>query len=231
MKKNILLASLAVLIMTATVSAQTQKVEVGGTTFGVRAGINFQNINGKYADGDRIKNDLVTRFHVGVNAEIPVAPEFYFQPGLLFTTKGTKGTEDFFGQQLEGKLNLSYLELPLNFLYKPVLGSGKLIVGLGPYVAYGIGGKLKLEAAGESGDMDVKFKNKVKNGDDMDKVYYKPFDAGANLLFGYEFSNRLSAQLNAQLGLVNINSKYDGVPEGDARSKNTGFGVSVGYRF
>ena len=51
------------------------------------------------------------------------------------------------------------------------------------------------------------------------KLYFKPFDAGANFVAGYEFSNRFSAQLNAQLGLVNINPKYDGLP--DRRFKST----------
>ena len=77
----------------------------------------------------------------------------------------------------------------------------------------------------------VKFKGNVKSGDDPNAVYFKPFDAGANFLFGYEFTNRFSAQLNAQLGLVNIHSDYDAIPDTDARSANTGFGVSVGYRF
>lgn len=204
--------------------AQSQNVQVGGTTFGVRAGVNFQNINGRDASDDKLENKLVPRFHIGANAEIPIAPEFYVQPGLLFSTKGTKFDEGYAGNP---KLNLSYIEVPVNLLYKPTLGAGKLLVGFGPYVAYGIGGKLKTDGD----DTDVKFKGKVKVGDDPNLVYFKPFDAGANFLFGYEFANRFSAQLNAQLGLVNINSDYDGIPDTDARSANTGFGVSVGYRF
>ena len=57
----------------------------------------------------------------------------------------------------------------------------------------------------------------------------KRFDAGANLLAGYEFSNKLSFQLNAGLGLIRLNNRADD----DTKSsiKNTGFGVSLGYRF
>ena len=40
------------------------------------------------------------------------------------------------------------------------------------------------------------------------------------LLFGYMFTPKISAQLNAQLGLVNIQQD----PPGDATVKNTGFG-------
>src|SRR5215217_1739003 len=106
--------------------AQTTQAEVGGTTFGIRAGVNFQNVNGKNASGSRLENKLKTGFNLGVNAEIPVAPEFYVQPGLLFTTKGA--TFDQAGS--DDKLSLSYIELPVNFLYKPQLGTGKLLVGL-----------------------------------------------------------------------------------------------------
>jgi len=222
MKKLSLVLMGAICLLTLQSTGQSQQVEVGGTTFGVRAGINFQNINGKDGFDHKLDNNLKTGFHFGVNAEIPVAPDFYVQPGLLFTTKGTKA--DYDG---DSKLNLSYLELPVNLLYKPTLGTGKLILGFGPYLAYGLGGKLKTD----DGNMDVKFKSRVKMGD-PEKQYFKPFDAGANFVAGYEFSNKFSAQLNAQLGLVDINSKYDGAPDDtDARSANTGFGVSVGYRF
>jgi outer membrane protein with beta-barrel domain len=224
MKKLSLVMAGALGLLSLQGLAQSQDVQAGGTTFGIRAGVNLQNINGRDAGDDKLENKLAPRFHVGVNAEIPVAPDFYVQPGLMFSTKGAKIEEGFGGSP---KLNLSYIELPINFLYKPTLGSGKLLVGFGPYFAYGIGGKLKTDGD----DTDVKFKGTVKAGDDPDVVYFKPFDAGANILFGYEFANRFSAQLNVQLGLVNINSDYDAIPDTDARSANTGFGVSVGYRF
>src|SRR5687767_8264513 len=100
--------------------AQSTSVSAGGTTFGIRAGVNFQNLNGKFAGVD-MENKLKAGFNVGVNAEIPLADEFYIQPGLLFTTKGAKADDD----ADNGKININYVELPVNFLYKPVLGTGK----------------------------------------------------------------------------------------------------------
>ena len=58
----------------------------------------------------------------------------------------------------------------------------------------------------------------------------KRMDYGGNLLAGYEFSSGLSFQLNAQLGLTDIHSEVQGVGD-KAKYKNTGFGVSTGYRF
>ena len=192
--KKVSLVICALCLLTTASIAQSKSVEIGGTTFGVRAGLNFQNINGRDISDDKLENKLVPRFHVGVNAEIPVAPEFYVQPGILFTTKGTK----YNGAFGDPTLSLSYIEIPVNLLYKPVVGNGKLLLGFGPYIAYGIGGKYKTD--GDEGK--VKFKGNVKSDDfDPNAIYFKPFDAGANFLFGYEFTNRLSAQLNAQLGL------------------------------
>ena len=198
----------------------TQVTTAGGTTFGVRAGVNFQNLNGEFGGNDW-DNKLKTGFHVGVNAEIPIADEFYLQPGLLFSTKGAKADNDN-----DSKINLNYLELPVNFLYKPVLGTGKLLLGFGPYAGYAIGGKIK----SDDGDMDIEFEKSVDNP--LQAIYtYRRFDFGANFLAGYEFTNKFSVQLNAQLGLANISPEIDGVDSDDYKTKNTGFGVSVGYRF
>jgi len=199
----------------------TATATMGKTTFGIRAGVNFQNVTGEAIDGKDLDNKLKAGFNVGVNAEIPIAPEFYLQPGLLFSTKGAKTDGS-----PERKVNINYLELPVNFVYKPVLGTGNLLLGFGPYAALAVGGKYKV---GDN-DFDLKFDNEVvANSVDAPRTL-KRFDFGANFLAGYEFSSKVSAQLNAQLGLVKINPKYTGVSN-DAKAKNTGFGVSVGYRF
>jgi len=200
-------------------------------TFGLRAGVNFQNVNGKDFNGDKLSYDLVPGYNIGANVEVPIATDFYIQPGLLFTTKGAKADKDYLGQSVDATTTLSYLEVPVNFLYKPALGSGRLLLGFGPYVAFGLGGKTRLEGSGQKKDYDVKYQNTVSATDPKDQTYFKKMDAGANLLFGYEFSNRLSAQLNAQLGLAKINPEYEYLSGDKSAWKNTGFGVSVGYRF
>ncbi|MCW3117581.1 MAG: hypothetical protein JWM28_1663 [Chitinophagaceae bacterium] len=205
MKTKIVIVSLLTVLIITNTKAQTN------LSFGVRAGVNFQNLTGKDDAGDKYSNKLKTGFNLGANVEIPVATDFYLQPGVLFSTKGAKY------KNIDAKTNLSYIEIPVNFIYKPVLGDGKLLLGVGPYAAFGIGGKDKVGNTSS----DVQF------GSQPGEI--KRFDAGGNFLVGYELSNHLSAQLNAGLGLVNINNR----PDGDTKSslKNTGFGVSLGYRF
>lgn len=230
MKKRISLILVMALGSLFSQAQQTVK-NSGGTSFGLRAGVNFQNITGKDEDGNKLENDLLTGFNIGINAEIPLAPQFYFQPGLLFTTKGAKSEDLILGQSIKGKINISYVELPLNFLYKPMLGQGRLLMGFGPYVALGVGGKATYEGGGSSLSEDIEFKKTVKLSDPDDVFYVRPMDAGANLLFGYQFANKVSVQLNAQLGLTKINPEYEGASNDRTEAKNTGFGISLGYRF
>lgn len=217
------IALIAACMLTGLLSqAQSKKAATGGSSFGIRAGVNFQNLNGEFLGTD-MDNKIKTGFNIGVNAEIPLADEFYLQPGLLFTTKGADLDDNN-----NGKFNISYLELPVTFLYKPLLGTGHLLLGVGPYAGYAIGGKIKRD----NGDIDLEFNSKLTSAEAIRYFYtIRRFDFGGNLLFGYEFSNRLSAQLNAQLGLANISPKTDGLNTDDNHTKNTGFGVSLGYRF
>ena len=217
--------SIVAILMLAGFTAQTQ---AQGVSFGLRAGFDMQNLNGKDFDGDALELDLVPRFNAGLFAEIPVAPDFYFQPALLFSTKGAKSTNEFLGLDSEIDFNLGYIELPLSLLYKPILGNGRFMLGFGPYLGYGITGKAKYTLNNTSTDADIDWNNEYEA--DGSIAQFKPFDFGANVFFGYELAMGLSFQLNTQLGLVNINPDSSG-DDGDTTVKNTGFGLSLGYRF
>jgi hypothetical protein len=131
-------------------SAMAQSGETGKTSFAILGGVNFQNLNGEDMSGDKRENDLLIGYHVGVNMQLPVAPQFYFQPGLQFSTKGAKSVS-----ALTPTYKLSYIELPLNFVYKALLGNGFFMVGLGPYVAYGIAGKAIYDIGPVTSESDI----------------------------------------------------------------------------
>jgi len=144
MKKQIFILMMAATTVAMSTEAQTTPNK---TSFGLRAGVNFQTLNGKNSAGEKFEHKLNTMWHAGVTADVPLASDFYIQPGLLYSRKGA---------ELEGesKAVFSYLELPVNFLYKPALADGRLLLGFGPYVAYA------LDAYGESeaGDkVEIKF--------------------------------------------------------------------------
>jgi len=77
--------SLIVVMVLGTIFSQAQQKtsHTGSTSFGLRAGVNFQNINGKDENDDKLKNDMLIGFNIGVNAEIPVGVDFYFVCSIL----------------------------------------------------------------------------------------------------------------------------------------------------
>lgn len=208
---------------------------------GVRAGLNLSTIHWKDADGRDISGvKRVPGFHAGLTFDIPVAPDFYIQPGALLTTKGGELREEasevyweetyYSGEYT--RLNAYYLEVPFNFIYKPQVGMGRLMVGAGPYVAYGLGGKYKDYFDGNITTDKLEFLNdwddQSTNGDIQ--PYGKPLDFGLNVLGGYEFNNRFSVQLNAGIGLANIEPN-DAGRKPDLSMKNSTVGISLGYKF
>ncbi len=207
--------------------AMAQSTEPGKGGVAVLGGINFQNFNGTDFNGDKLENELIPGFHAGLNVQIPIVPEFYFQPGLLFSTKGAKNVTG----QLTSTYKLSYLELPLNLVYKSLVGSGYITLGFGPYVGYAVAGNVTYVTGSVEVKDDVVFTSEVNSGDPLLTPYFKAMDIGGNLFFGYEMAGGLLVQLNTQLGMVKINPDDMRIADNKTNVKNTGFGLSVGYRF
>jgi hypothetical protein len=225
MKKIVLTASMVSALVYGATAQQTtvSMVKSDGTSVGIHAGANMYNINGKNAAGAELDNKLKTGFSAGVNVAIPLGSGFYVQPGVDFTQKGAETENDI-------KTTLNYIDIPVHFLYKPILGTGNMVLGFGPYVGFGISGKVK-NASGTTSD--VEFKDDYDSTLPTGTLQLRRADAGANLLAGYEFANKLSVNLKAQLGLKDINPD---VPDNSStnnqtRFRNTGFGLSLGYRF
>jgi hypothetical protein len=209
-------------MLSATLTMAQSKI-----SFGILGGVNFQNLNGKDADGDKLTNDMILGYHAGVNVQIPIAPQFYFQPGLLFSTKGAKNSTG----SITSTTKLNYIEMPLNVVFKAELGSGYFMLGLGPYIGYGISGKVNTEGGSVSLKTDVKFKNVVETSDPITVSYYKALDAGGNIFAGYELASGIFAQLDTQFGMLKINPENKWITDDKSSVKNTGFGLSIGYRF
>ena len=222
--KNILLSIVLLLVLSATHAIAQEKSKV---SFGILGGVNFQNLKGELSSGDKLDNDMLLGFHGGVNVQIPIVAGFYLQPGLLYTLKGAKKT----GNLSTETTKIAYLEVPLDLMYKANLGKGFFMLGFGPYVAYGISGNVKNEGSSVTIDRDIEFKDVVEITDPLLVPYYKAFDMGANAFVGFETEGGLFLQLETQFGLVNINPEDKRILSDKSSKKNTGFGLSLGYRF
>ena len=188
-------------------------ISFGQVRYGVVGGLNLSSFTVKEKGGDKKSQDLLVGVRAGITADLHLADEFYIGTGLLFAGKGGKDKNDS-----KSKLTLSYLQVPVNFMYKPQLGSGNLVVGAGPYIAYGIKGKYKIDDGEVKGKLNA-FKDEAGDGK------LKRLDAGLGIVVGYELKNNLYLGLHTDLGLVNIADNKD------FKIRNFSSGISVGYKF
>lgn len=196
-------------------------------TFGVKAGVNLSNFGGDGADG----MDAKIGFNVGLTVDYALTQDLYLLTGLEFTMKGGKdegsismvdptyGSISFTGKEND---NPMYLQIPIHLGYKLAVTDGtKIVFRAGPYVAYGIGGKTKLEGK------FIKDGTTIDLDDDYDffgKDMAKRFDFGLGLGVGAEFG-KIGATLGYDFGLVNI------APSDLAKIKNMNAYLTLGYKF
>jgi hypothetical protein len=222
--KNRLLLLVLILVLSASYAIAQERSK---TSLAILGGVSFQNMNGKLSSGDDLDNDMLLGYHAGINVQIPIVAEFYLQPGFLYTLKGAKSTYSAYTETTK----IGYLEMPLDLVYKIALGNGYFVLGVGPYAAYGINGNVKEKGNSVTVDRDIKFKNVVDATDPLTTPYYKAFDMGANAFVGIETSSGLFLQLETQFGLIDINPEDKRILTDKSSKKNTGFGLSLGYRF
>jgi len=177
-------------------------------TFGARAGLNLTNFYGDEEGNSKMKPG----FQIGVVCDYTLSDNFSIQPVLLFATQGAKWPD------WKEKINLNYLQIPINAQYKLDLGGMKLLLQAGPYFGYAISGKYKWEEDGEKGE------EKIELGGDKEKHNMKALDLGLGFGAGLQFGN-IQAGLGYNLGLVNINH-YDLY-----KTKNNGLVLTVTYLF
>ena len=213
-------------IVPQTFAQKKNKIDTG-IHFGILGGGGMQTIAGKDYWGERLENKLKPGFHAGGNVMLSIFPDFWFQPGILFSVKGAR--QDIITDDITKTVNLSYIEVPLYLLYRPQLGDGHLLFGLGPYGGYGVYGRERIKSGTITTELIVKFLADASE-QPTTYVYYRGLDAGVNALAGYEFYNGIFLQMNGQIGLLKVNSDY-GLPNDKTSKKNLGFGLSVGYRF
>lgn len=226
MKKLFLVAVCALGVLTA--SAQrasststsffsTEKADQG-VRFGIRAGLNFAGMTGDFDD----KPDSRTAFHVGVIADIPLMQSLYVQTGLYFQSKGCKWEESYEGERYEETCSPMYLQIPVLASYRYNFSeSTQLQVNFGPYFAFGVGGKYKIE-------YDDGYDSEEAETDAFgDDGVLNRFDCGLQVGAGVTFARHFYVGFNYEFGLTDIGN--DDFTEVDM--KNSNWMISLGYTF
>lgn len=225
MKKMLLLAAFAfsasaAVAQTGTSFFSTEKSS-DPIAIGLRAGLNFNSLS------DDADTDAKVGFRVGVEVDIPVWESLHIVPGLYFSTRPCKSESNgyYSDGEYETEFSPSYLELPVLASYRYQFNKDWAIrVDLGPYFAYGLGGKEKWTTYYEVSDEEIREESgseKLFSGGDH---MLKRFDAGIVVGVGAIYK-KFTATLNYQAGLSNI-CKYK-----RTSIKNTGVYINLGYNF
>ena len=168
-----------------------------------------------------------TGAHFGFIADLRIgSSNFYFQPGVLFFSKGRKFADSIVNTGGEfyqtRKQFINYIDLPLNFVYKiPIGKKSKFILGAGPYASFFYNGKETSETFGANSFFESSENEDLPVGDAPGK--YKVFNFGVNGLAGIEF-NRVFLTANYSRGL----NDFFRSPDHDGGFKHQVIGGTLG---
>ena len=178
-------------------------------SFNVKAGLNLSSYIGDNSDHSKFKPGV----RLGVGMEYQFTDIISLQPSLFFSQKGAKYSEGYEGivdADADVKINQLYLELPLMVGARIHTASNfDLLFKGGPYLAYGVGGKTKIDGVSEKADTF---------GDDG----LKRFDAGLGLGVAFEFGNIVVG--------VETGTSFTKVASG-ASAYNLSALATIGYKF
>ncbi|TMI74589.1 MAG: PorT family protein [Bacteroidetes bacterium] len=213
MRKSLLITAIFILIVNF-VSAQNTRL---GFTAGPVASTMFQKVSGK-----KHMYDFGYAFTAGALLDVPMQKHGSFQPGINYIMKNSKDTytDPTTNKQVLAKYSLTYIEVPINVVFRiPAGSSGNVLLGGGVAPAMAIKGKTTNEI-----DNTIT-KDQGLNFGDETKDDFGQYDFGINAIAGYEFNNGFFIQLNYNHG---INRLFVG---GDPEDKlyNRYFALRLGY--
>jgi len=202
----------------------------------LKAGVNLANVS--ITDNGNIDDaNMLTSFQVGLVGDIHVTSLLYFQPGLVFTGKGSKieigrPSENLYMKQTS---NPFYIEVPVNFVIKlPFNNESHFFVGAGPYGAIGIAGKAKSDANvlgfTSSSEHNIEFSNDdpstfgAEEGAGLGVL--KRFDYGLNGIIGIE-GKKLVLSAGYGLGLAKLQSGSNSGEDNNNKHRVLSFTVGV----
>ncbi|HPY67023.1 MAG TPA: porin family protein [Bacteroidales bacterium] len=183
MKKYLVFLSVLFLIVSLPVQSQS---------IGLKGGVSLAKGSYKYS---MVKQQ--THFSpglcIGLSGELPVSDVIFLNSGFMFVKKGTIRHI----ANLDQKIPVSYLEIPVTCMFKNDFISWKLFGQAGIYAGIGLSAKSK-----RGND-----KNKIEFGTELGQ--FKRMDYGVNLGAGVELYNNVQFLINYGFGFRDISGRYD----------------------
>jgi len=200
-----------VIVLLTTHIFNAQETKTSKPAFGVKGGMNVANFT-----GDNDNSTARVGIQAGFYTEFKISDKFAIQQELLYSVQGAsdKGTTIVEGYTVnyKAKFNLGYINLPVMAKYYT---TEKFSIEFGPQVGFLTSAKLKT---------DVTLLETGQTGSSTDDVkdFFKGIDFGLNVGLGYQFTNKLGANLRYNAGLANIADTNDG-----SKIQNSVFSLSL----
>lgn len=211
MKKSFIIIGLGFLALGSTAIAQSSDTR---ETFGVgvKAGMNISNVWDER--GEDFRADSKAGFAGGLFASIPLGTLLGFQPEVLISQKGFKGSGTLFGTTYSQTRTTTFLDVPLLLQLKP---AESITFVLGPQFSYLMHQKDTYTFGSNSIEQENEFEN------DNIRKNILGFTAGLDVTVS-------SVVLSARVGWDFQNNNGDGTSN-TPRYKNQWLQFTLGYRF
>ena len=202
MKQNL---TVLLLITFFTASAQTK--------FGIIGGMNISTMKEKH-DGRKDLRTFIPRVQIGTILQIPVNEDWVLHTSPYYSGKGCRYGNTFSTKNDSIRIHLSYIELPVQFLYN-LSGENinKFLIGGGLYLGYGFNGAVLYK------DDPARTERHLHRKDS----YYKRWDFGYSINSSYQLNNKYGIKLGFSHSLSNVNRNGDA----ENKTKNIVFNLSL----
>ena len=123
-----------------------------------------------------------------------------------------------------GKLNMNYLQVPLNLLYT-TKGRTQFFVGGGPYFSYAFSGKSKVESTIKFADGTTETEKEEENvfeEDEDGETYWKRTDYGVGAIAGVKLPRGWFVNVGYQFSFANLSKSED------SKYNNRGLQLTLG---
>ncbi|HTI12866.1 MAG TPA: porin family protein [Puia sp.] len=228
MKTSFLLVTAVFLLVMSSYSQQTSTASQKPASdsrriqFGGSAGLSLSGAIVKYPAYEVSGARPGLGFEIGGFADIPLANKLYsFRPGLSYSLERASAVVE--GDR--SSIHVSFIKVPLDFIYHSKYMDDRLSFGAGPFLAYNLGGKYNwantrtqsLSFGSDQGDYGRT---------------YKRVDMGINLLGSYQLNEQILLGAHFDFGLLNMIHTTEDPDEAKKASIHTlNFGITAGYIF
>jgi hypothetical protein len=211
----------------------------GQFSVGISAGSNLSTMSVSLRDLSTFRIKPIFGYNAGITAEYKFSPAVSIVSGLSLSQKGFQQYIKYFirpglDSSAQMSVKLTYLDLPVLIKFNTAVNKVNLFYGFGPYISYGINGKIITEITGTN-NVTINDRMKWNKSYDYlksglaDRYGYanlKRFDFGIGTMLGLSYKNFMITA-SYKYGIQNVMWEYSM----NEKMSNSCLSLSLGYIF